>query len=459
LHLRRFLWREESTDVWKVYSYTRAHFGDLSAGFLLEIAKRKVAEQGRFIDPLAAEQLLESSYVDDGVMGGSPEDMDRMQGKKTEGGWDGTVGQILKLGGMEAKFMARSGTEDSEAEELLGGKFLGTLYLLREDVIAYDLKPSMPLVSAPKAFAQIIDKGRVGRMKSGTEILTRRKLLSMIMGIHDPLGLISPIVIGEKILLQSFCGGEKKLGWDEKLEPEKSQEWVHWMEECLHREEMRFPRATRPPGAIGEPSLMGFADASASEMCIAVYVLWKMANDRVKVRILLGKCRVIPLKGSTISRRKLQALCMLLRAMLWILKESRIRWNQVGSVTDSECTITALRKSGEALKIFFANRVMECQNTLQKMKEFCKEVVPVRHVPGKLNPADVGTICLAKRKEIGIGSLWQGGPSFLLEEQELWPRIKKPVERCLEKSVRQPKYPQSAASQGSKVHGQRSLVM
>ena len=47
LHLRRFLFRERSDRPWlDYYAFTRATFGDIAAGLILEIAKRKVAELG-----------------------------------------------------------------------------------------------------------------------------------------------------------------------------------------------------------------------------------------------------------------------------------------------------------------------------------------------------------------------------------------------------------------------------
>ena len=74
LHLRRFLWRKRPSDPWRVYGYTRVTFGDVAAGLLLEVGKRRAAKEGWDTDPKAAEQIKEKTYVDDGVAGGSKED-------------------------------------------------------------------------------------------------------------------------------------------------------------------------------------------------------------------------------------------------------------------------------------------------------------------------------------------------------------------------------------------------
>ena len=46
LHLRRFLFRPSPDQAWTTYGYTRANFGDLSAGLMLEVGKRRVAKPG-----------------------------------------------------------------------------------------------------------------------------------------------------------------------------------------------------------------------------------------------------------------------------------------------------------------------------------------------------------------------------------------------------------------------------
>ena len=47
------------------------------------------------------------------------------------------------------------------------------------------------------------------------EVVTRRKLLSTIAGLYNPLGIVAPCVMPGKILLQNLC--RKKMSWDETL--------------------------------------------------------------------------------------------------------------------------------------------------------------------------------------------------------------------------------------------------
>ena len=139
LHLRWFFYRRRSGDLWKVFAYTRATFGDVLAGLMLEIAKRKIANLRKPIDPQAAEQLKNLLYIDDGVMGGSREEVNRMRGKRVRGSYTGTVSKILAKGGMSVKFMAVTGSNNEFEEEQLAGKNLGVNYYICTDWIAFTL--------------------------------------------------------------------------------------------------------------------------------------------------------------------------------------------------------------------------------------------------------------------------------------------------------------------------------
>ena len=62
----------------------------------LEIAKDLAAVEGEMIDPEASERIRRDCYVDDGLTGGSPEQVSRFMGEKSENSvYDGTIPQIL----------------------------------------------------------------------------------------------------------------------------------------------------------------------------------------------------------------------------------------------------------------------------------------------------------------------------------------------------------------------------
>ena len=73
------------------------------------MAKRKCADLGEHIDHIAAEKLKRDSYVDDTLTGGTREEVERFRGPKGEDDqYQGTMPQILKLGGLKIKAMITS---------------------------------------------------------------------------------------------------------------------------------------------------------------------------------------------------------------------------------------------------------------------------------------------------------------------------------------------------------------
>lgn len=121
MHPRRFLFRMTPSLPWRTHAFNRATFGDLYASLILEIAKRKVATLGHNIDPLPATQIIDQTFVDDIMLGGTKEDVTRMRGMRTvKGLYTGMVAHILAIGGMQAKFTAVSESEDEFEARSLG---------------------------------------------------------------------------------------------------------------------------------------------------------------------------------------------------------------------------------------------------------------------------------------------------------------------------------------------------
>ena len=141
LHLRRFFHHEDPELQWETYGYTRVTFEDLSAGLLLEIGKCKMANLGWNIDPQAASQLKDYLYIDDGILGGSEEDVQQMRGSRVDGDYTGTAARILVWGGMSVKFMAVTGSSDDFESEQLGVKNLGVAYDIKSDKILISITP------------------------------------------------------------------------------------------------------------------------------------------------------------------------------------------------------------------------------------------------------------------------------------------------------------------------------
>jgi len=62
--------------------------------------------------------------------------------------------------------------------------------------------------------------------------LTRRGILSALSSLFDPLGFVSPVILGGKLILQDLC--KRKAGWEEQVTPSEAQQWQQWINFCHH---------------------------------------------------------------------------------------------------------------------------------------------------------------------------------------------------------------------------------
>ena len=243
----------------------------------------------------------------------------------------------------------------------------------------------------------------------------------MVMATYDPLGLASPALVRGKLLLRRLYGPSATKGWDDDLPLEEKTLWAKWFETLILPVEAVFPRSTRPPNAMGLPRLAGFGDASMLALCAVLYVIWTDDKGINHPRILTGKCRVSPLHGTTVPRGELQALLVLHRLAVTVCEAFPYKFASVTMFTDSLCSVGAMSRPPSALRPYFGNRVMEVVRIREQLVELTNELSPISHIPGSLNPADLGTRGLVGVGDLGPGSTWQTGPSFLRDEYETWP--------------------------------------
>ena len=134
-HVRRFVWRFSPSEQWQDYALDRVHFGDACAATQLEVAKDIIAEHGEYLDPVASQRIRDDVYVDDGLTGGSQEQVDRFVGTKGDDGqYSGTFSQIFSLGNFKVKAFGVSGQAATDESNLMGNKVLGYEYDIRSSL-------------------------------------------------------------------------------------------------------------------------------------------------------------------------------------------------------------------------------------------------------------------------------------------------------------------------------------
>jgi hypothetical protein len=81
----------------------------------------------------------------------------------------------------------------------------------------------------------------------------------VIARIYDPLGLLAPVIVRAKILLQRVWA--LKVDWDESLPSDLHSEWKRYYSQLTLLNNIRFPRKAIIKTAVNI-ELHGFCDAS-----------------------------------------------------------------------------------------------------------------------------------------------------------------------------------------------------
>ena len=214
--------------------------------------------------------------MDDGVTGGTWEQVSRFIGIKTENGtFNGTMPQILSKGNFKVKAMTYSGDTDQSQIDLLGSNVFGYTWHVTEDKMAVKFpvnlsKKKRSIRSEPNMKVEDIEKLR-------TLNLSKRKLLGFVNGIGDPLGIGSPWYMKLKLLMKKLYLLESPLSWDEKIPESNREDWITVMTEALLEGSLEFPRYTRPSNPMGLGTLVvGFGDGGVPGFVGDVYPQWQV---------------------------------------------------------------------------------------------------------------------------------------------------------------------------------------
>ncbi|KAL0177328.1 hypothetical protein M9458_026222, partial [Cirrhinus mrigala] len=247
--------------------------------------------------------------------------------------------------------------------------------------------------------------------------LTRRGILSMMSSVYDPLGMLSPVTLPAKNILQELC--RLRTGWDDAVPDYLAQQWSRWMEELQQLTNVGVDRCFKPPefGDTVEARLHHFSDASETGYGTVTYLVQKNNNNQIHCSFVLGKSRVAPLKPTTVPRLELTAATLAVKVDIMLKKELQLSLSDSKFWTDSTAVLKYIANENIRFKTFVANRVA---TILQASR-----VEQWSHISSQLNPADYAS--RGQRVSVFVqNEVWISGPSFLSKPEREWPD--KPVQ-------------------------------
>ena len=389
----RFLWRGRRRDgPFDVYESSTVIFGSKSSPSTAGYCYRKTGECFSDGKSEVLTVIRDDTYVDDVITGAetSEEAAELIQdltstlrgGGFELGPWASNSSEVLKTLPSDLRAEGDIMLEDGA----LGQRALGVIWSPETDELTY-------------------------KAKVAPEATTKRTLLSHVMSVFDPVGLLCGWLLTVRLLLQRLW--KENLAWDSPLPEEQQKEYRQWAEELQQLDSIRIPRHVfNHEAGIKEAEMHVFCDASQKAICAVAYFRWKQPG-KINVGFVTARSRVAPVKTLTIPRLELQAAVLGTRLAGAVQRDTRLRISSTTFWTDSKNVLAWIKANDRRYHVFVANRVAEIRES----------TVPDqwRYVPTDINAADGGSRGhgLLDLREDGI---WVSGPDFLRTSEDKWPR-------------------------------------
>lgn len=418
---QRIVWRDNQEDQIRDYKLLTVTFGTASAPYLAVKTLNQVAIDYKDKYPKAAEKVAKEFYMDD-LMSGCETIKEGEELIKD-------MHELLKEGGFilqkwasnrEELLQVLNQTETEQREQVDNNKVKrensDEVSKNREDNNNrnWELKLNEVIKILGLTWNRINDEFQYSvTLPPLSAPVTKRKIISDVARLFDPLGWIAPCIVKAKIFIQRlWIAGT---GWDEEPPKDIINDWNTYRNELEHLAEFRIQRwlFTRSDDVVVE--LHGFSDASNVAYAAAVYLRVIDASGEIHVTLVGAKTRVAPVKQISIPRLELCGAVLVSNLLVEISEVLNIPRDCIRAWTDSTIVLAWLSKHASTWKTFVANRVAEIQTTLESSQW--------AHVSTKDNPADCASRGV-NPADLSQLDIWKSGPRFLREPNITYPKLK-----------------------------------
>ena len=243
--------------------------------------------------------------------------------------------------------------------------------------------------------------------------LTRRSILSVLNSVYDPLGLLAPVMLTGKAILQELC--KLNCGWDEEIPSAFAVKWKEWLTELNLISDLKVKRCFKPPNfETSSAQLHHFCDASERGYGTVSYLKLTSNSGQTHIAFVIGKARVAPLKVVTIPRLELAAAVLAARIDRMLKKELEVNLTDSVFWTDSTSVLKYIFNDTRRFQTYVANRVSTIRDLTHKSQW--------RHITTAINPADSASRGMRAETFVRDGC-WLKGPDFLMQPETDWPTL------------------------------------
>ncbi|XP_029054805.2 uncharacterized protein LOC114882094 [Osmia bicornis bicornis] len=340
--LQKIHWRSHADESIKTYELLTVTYGTKSASFLAIQTLHQLAALEAHNFPVAPRIVLRDFYVDDQLTGAN------------------TKEEALNIRDQAAALLAKGGFQlrkwASNCQELLKDIARGEVEHMVLSLDKVQVNSTLGIQWDPfndtLQYATVEDTSMQGRV-------IKRKILSCLAKIFDPLGLLGPITFTAKCIIQQLW--ILRVDWDESVPSAIHAKWLKFEGELPSLRELHIPRSVVCEERPLLLELHGFADASQQGYGGCVYLRSTNVDHKNQAYLLCSKSRVAPLRAISIPRLELCGAVLLARLMQMVLKSLPFTPDNVNYWTDSTIVLNWIRAPSRSCATFVSNRVGEIQ--------------------------------------------------------------------------------------------------
>lgn len=380
----RILWRFDSSEPIRHFRARGVCFGVTSSPYLATRVLLELAAQSENDFPLASQTLRQNFYVDDCLKScATIEEALACQAQLIE---------LLESAGMTlAKWCANDcrilgNAHLNEDHDLLSdlSKALGMRWHPQDDTFSYQLSKDFSLAQ------------------------TKREILSSVASLYDPLGLVAPVIVIGKLILQEIW--KENVEWDQSVPSVIAQRWQEFSSNLSQINEISIQRSIHQSVSTVRGSIHVFCDSSTVAYGVVAYMVTSHESTHISSKIIVAKSRIAPVRTITIP--KLELCAALMGANLLHKIRQALPFHEYYMWTDSTIVLGQIRSNKTKLDSFTMHRLSEIHRLT--------DVARWQHVPGIFNPADIVSRG-AYPSDLKNSTLWWKGPDFLLQGTAAWP--------------------------------------
>ncbi|KAF0708047.1 general transcription factor II-I repeat domain-containing protein 2-like, partial [Aphis craccivora] len=178
-----------------------------------------------------------------------------------------------------------------------------------------------------------------------------------ISSVFDPLGLISPIIIKLKIIMQRLW--QVNTSWDAALLSDIEKDWIDSRRKMIDLNILAINMSIVGDGEIADIQLEGFSDSSATAYGAFLYLRLVNINGKCTTNLICSKSRIAPLKTVSIPRLELLVAVLLARLASKYAPCLRLPIKRTFYWSDLMVVLAWIASQSSKWKTFVANRVGE----------------------------------------------------------------------------------------------------